>query len=117
MLQREPDRGEWCIRGSIARRLRFETILPHAGGSLAVKSVTATVVGALAFSSHLRAQRKPSFHPPPPAKKATIEGQKIPEDRFGIAYDDVFHHMHYDQPLRPQVHYTLITGRLVTPRD
>ena len=44
-LQREPDPGGRCIRLSTMKRLRFETILPHAGGSVSVKAVTAAVVG------------------------------------------------------------------------
>ena len=44
-LQREPDLGGRCIRLSIMKRRRFETILPHAGGSLSVKTLTAAVVG------------------------------------------------------------------------
>jgi len=94
------------------KRLRFSTILPREGGSLLVKTVTAALVGALVFGSLLIAQREPSFQPPPPSEKPTVQGKKIPEDRFGIAYDDVFHQMHYDQPLRPQVHYTPITGQI-----
>ncbi|MXY70381.1 MAG: glycoside hydrolase family 32 protein [Acidobacteriia bacterium] len=94
------------------KRLTSSRILPHEGGTLSVKSVTAALVGALVFGSLLIAQRKPSFEPPPPSKKPTVQGTKIPEDRFGIAYDDVFHQMHYDQPLRPQVHYTPITGQI-----
>ena len=94
------------------KRLRFSTILPREGGSLSVKTVTAALVGALVFGSLLIAQREPSFQPPPPSEKPTVQGKKIAEDRFGIAYDDVFHHMHYDQPLRPQVHYTPITGQI-----
>ncbi len=42
---------------------------------------------------------------------AQIE-KKIPDDPYGITYDDVFENMHYDQPLRPQVHYTPITGQI-----
>ncbi len=38
--------------------------------------------------------------------------KKIPEDPYGITYDDVFENMHYNQPLRPQVHYTPITGQI-----
>lgn len=94
------------------KRLKFSTILRREGGTLSVKSVTAVLVGALVFGSLLIAQRKPSFQPPPPSEKPTVQGKKIPEDRFGIAYDDVFHQMHYDQPLRPQVHYTPITGQI-----
>ncbi len=91
---------------------RFSTILPHEGGARSVKTVTAVVVGALVFGSLLIARRKRSFQPAPPTKKPIVQGKKIPEDRFGIAYDDVIHHMHYDQPLRPQVHYTPITGQI-----
>ncbi|MCZ0937994.1 MAG: hypothetical protein OXJ55_05125, partial [Caldilineaceae bacterium] len=94
------------------KRLRSSPILPSEGGILSVKTVAAALVGALVCGSLLIAQRKPSFEPPPPSKKPTVQGKKIPEDRFGIAYDDVFHHMHYDQPLRPQVHYTPITGQI-----
>jgi len=38
--------------------------------------------------------------------------KKIPDDPYGITYDDVFENMHYNQPLRPQVHYTPITGQI-----
>ena len=37
---------------------------------------------------------------------------KIPEDPYGLTYDAVFENMHYNQPLRPQVHYTPITGQI-----
>jgi fructan beta-fructosidase len=33
-------------------------------------------------------------------------------DPYRIDYKDVFDNMHYDQPLRPQVHYTPITGQI-----
>ena len=94
------------------KRFRFSTNPPHAVGALSIKTVTAAVVCGLVFGSVLIAQRKPSFQTPPPTKKPIVQGKRIPEDRFGIAYDDVFHHMHYDQPLRPQVHYTPITGQI-----
>ncbi|GAJ13874.1 unnamed protein product, partial [marine sediment metagenome] len=42
---------------------------------------------------------------------AQIE-KKIPDDPYGLSYADVFENMHYDQPLRPQVHYTPITGQI-----
>ncbi len=38
--------------------------------------------------------------------------KRIPEDPFGLTYDQVYDNMHYDQPLRPQVHYTPITGQI-----
>jgi fructan beta-fructosidase len=38
------------------------------------------------------------------------EEKKIPDDPYGISYEEVFDNMHYNQPLRPQVHYTPITG-------
>ncbi|MYC68024.1 MAG: glycoside hydrolase family 32 protein [Acidobacteriia bacterium] len=94
------------------KRVTSSPILPYEGGILSVKTVTAALVGALVCGSLLIAQRTPSFEPPPPSEKPNVQGKKIPEDRFGIAYDDVFHHMHYDQPLRPQVHYTPITGQI-----
>ncbi|MDH3651826.1 MAG: glycoside hydrolase family 32 protein [Saprospiraceae bacterium] len=40
------------------------------------------------------------------------EDKKIPDDEYGITYDVVFENMHYNQPLRPQVHYTPITGQI-----
>ena len=94
------------------KRLSSSTILSHVGGTLSVKTVTILIVGALVFGSLLVARCKPSFQPPPPTKKPNVQGKKIPQDRFGIAYDDVFHRMHYDQPLCPQVHYTPITGQI-----
>ena len=50
--------------------------------------------------------------PEKPSNKTLVEEKKIPGDRFGIAYDEVFGNMHYNQPLRPQVHYTPITGQI-----
>ena len=38
--------------------------------------------------------------------------KKIPDDKYGIAYDAVFENMHYNQPFRPQIHYTPITGQI-----
>ncbi len=38
--------------------------------------------------------------------------KKIPDDAFGLTYSEVFENMHYDQPFRPQVHYTPITGQI-----
>ncbi|MEM7369685.1 MAG: glycoside hydrolase family 32 protein [Bacteroidota bacterium] len=38
--------------------------------------------------------------------------KKIPDDPYGLSYDAVFDNMHYNQPLRPQVHYTPITGQI-----
>ena len=40
------------------------------------------------------------------------EEKKIPDDPYGISYEEVFDNMHYNQPLRPQVHYTPITGQI-----
>lgn len=34
------------------------------------------------------------------------------QDQFRISYKDVFENMHYNQPYRPQVHYTPITGQI-----
>ncbi len=45
------------------------------------------------------------------ALSAQLE-KKIPDDPYAISYDDVFENMHYNQPLRPQVHYTPITGQI-----
>lgn len=36
-------------------------------------------------------------------------------DAFQIDYRDVEENMHYNQPLRPQVHYTPITGQIADP--
>lgn len=66
----------------------------------------------LAFGSVAIAQRNTSFQPPPPQEKPSTAEKKIPEDPFGITYEDVFHNMHYNQALRPQVHYTPITGQI-----
>lgn len=33
-------------------------------------------------------------------------------DPFRINYQDIYENMHYNQPLRPQVHYTPITGQI-----
>ena len=38
--------------------------------------------------------------------------KKIPEDPYGLTYGEVFDNMHYNQPYRPQVHYTPITGQI-----
>ena len=38
--------------------------------------------------------------------------KKIPDDKYGIAYDAVFENMHYNQPFRPQIHYPPITGQI-----
>jgi fructan beta-fructosidase len=36
-------------------------------------------------------------------------------DPFRLEYKDVYENMHYNQPLRPQVHYTPITGQIGDP--
>lgn len=36
-------------------------------------------------------------------------------DPFRLDYADVFENMNYNQPLRPQVHYTSITGQIADP--
>ena len=38
--------------------------------------------------------------------------KKIQGDNHGIAYDDVFDNMHYNQAHRPQVHYVPIAGQV-----
>ena len=38
-----------------------------------------------------------------------------PIDPFRLDYKDVYENMHYNQPLRPQVHYTPITGQIGDP--
>jgi Beta-fructosidases (levanase/invertase) len=43
------------------------------------------------------------------------EKKEINEDPFRIDYADVFDNMNYNQPLRPQVHYTPITGQVADP--
>lgn len=35
-----------------------------------------------------------------------------PADPYRLDYKDVYENMHYNQPLRPQVHYTPITGQI-----
>ncbi len=45
-------------------------------------------------------------------QRPLVKEKKIPDDEYGITYDDVFENMHYNQPLRPQVHYTPITGQI-----
>ena len=44
-------------------------------------------------------------------------GQNKPEltDPFRLDYKDVYENTHYNQPLRPQVHYTPITGQIGDP--
>ncbi|WP_162495549.1 glycoside hydrolase family 32 protein [Confluentibacter flavum] len=42
------------------------------------------------------------------------EKEKI-KDPFRLDYKKVYENMHYDQPLRPQVHYTPITGQIADP--
>lgn len=47
----------------------------------------------------------------------TVAGQ-LPfdsSDRYRIDYKDVFSNMHYDQALRPQIHYTPLTGQIADP--
>lgn len=41
--------------------------------------------------------------------------KKNPNDEHGVSYDAVFENMHYNQPLRPQIHYTPITGQIADP--
>lgn len=48
---------------------------------------------------------------------STVKGQ-LPfdsSDRYRIDYKDVFNNMHYDQALRPQVHYTALSGQIADP--
>ena len=96
-------------------RFRFSTILPSVGGALTGKAVAAAIVEALVFGPLLIAQRKPSFQPSPPTKKATVQGEKIPEDRFGIGDDEVFDAMHYDQPCGRRCITPQSPGRSGTP--
>jgi len=42
-------------------------------------------------------------------------GLHLPVDPYRIDYKEVYGNMHYDQPLRPQVHYTPITGQIADP--
>jgi fructan beta-fructosidase len=42
-----------------------------------------------------------------------VKGDSI--DPFRIDYKDIYENMHYNQPLRPQVHYTPITGQIADP--
>src|SRR3982074_967182 len=37
------------------------------------------------------------------------------EDPFRLDYRDVYENMHYNQALRPQVHYTPISGQIADP--
>ena len=47
----------------------------------------------------------------------TTESKKQQEnaDPFRLDYKDVYENIHYNQPLRPQVHYTPITGQIADP--
>ena len=45
------------------------------------------------------------------AASPVLKEEKI-TDSFRLDYKDVFENMHYNQPLRPQVHYTPITGQI-----
>ena len=44
-----------------------------------------------------------------------VAQDKATEDPYRLDYRDVYENMHYDQPLRPQVHYTPITGQIGDP--
>ena len=61
----------------------------------------------------VKAQRKrteKSQASPPAKNEPQPQG-----DPFQIDYRDVYDNMHYDQPLRPQVHYTPLTGQIADP--
>lgn len=51
-----------------------------------------------------------------PEKAAKDSGNQkktaLSEDPYRLSYQDVFANMHYNQPLRPQVHYTAISGQI-----
>jgi len=47
--------------------------------------------------------------------RAIAQEKTEPPDPFRLDYKDVYENMHYDQPLRPQVHYTPITGQIGDP--
>lgn len=44
-----------------------------------------------------------------------MEGLSQKKDPYQLDYKDVYENMHYNQPLRPQVHYTPITGQIADP--
>ena len=46
---------------------------------------------------------------------AQANEQRHPSDPYRVDYRDVFENMHYNQPLRPQVHYTPLTGQIADP--
>ena len=46
------------------------------------------------------------------AKKAIPVRQADAPDPYRLDYKDVYENMHYNQPLRPQVHYTPISGQI-----
>jgi fructan beta-fructosidase len=45
-------------------------------------------------------------------KPAAPKPRQEQTDPFRLDYKDVFDNMHYNQPLRPQVHYTPLTGQI-----
>jgi sucrose-6-phosphate hydrolase SacC (GH32 family) len=45
-------------------------------------------------------------------KKTSTIRQASSDDPYRIDYREVYDNMHYNQPLRPQVHYTPITGQI-----
>jgi fructan beta-fructosidase len=49
------------------------------------------------------------------ANGPTNNGRAEITDSFRLNYQDVYENMHYDQPLRPQVHYTPIAGQIADP--
>jgi fructan beta-fructosidase len=46
--------------------------------------------------------------------KTKTENRELP-DSFRLDYHSVYENMHYNQPLRPQVHYTPMTGQIADP--
>jgi fructan beta-fructosidase len=53
------------------------------------------------------------FHIPIPiiAQNDTLKYQ----DRYRLGFSEVFENQHYDHPLRPQVHFTPLTGQIADP--
>jgi sucrose-6-phosphate hydrolase SacC (GH32 family) len=47
--------------------------------------------------------------------QVAAQDETKPTDPYRLNYKNVYENMHYNQPLRPQVHYTPITGQIADP--
>ncbi len=82
-----------------------------------MKCFISIVLIFLFFSHSIIAQKKKNI-PIETIKKSEdtiVEMQPELADPYRLDYKDVYENMHYNQPLRPQIHYTPISGQIADP--